>query len=530
MSQLCEQFDDESISQLIPKSALNLVVAFDSSCFDDSTRGETLAKLLNLENIIDDVHKRSLLLDAIPHSKIKGFEGQLGNSIEEIRQMNKLAPLTRQNFLEFCGVTTGEESVEETNLTGTVEITRGLYPHQKRVALDVEEHLYKRDGRVMLHLPTGVGKTRTAMSIIATHLRRFDKGIVIWLAHTQELLEQAAHEFELTWKSVGDRRLECFRFWSNIESRSIEEIEEGVVFAGLAKLHSYGKNRNDLWRLGDKTTLLVFDEAHQIVAPTYLDLVDTLVTRNPRTPLLGLSATPGRTWNDPDLDEKVSEYFDRNKVTLDFGGPVNPIKHLTNQGYLARVRFSGLESNCRVQLSDKEFQKLSDPLEDVSDKLAAQIGEDEQRNYQIVKCLINLYSRHPRTLVFAASVSNAILLSNVCRALGLESDLITGNTDSRKREVAINKFKRTGGLNRLLINYGVLTTGFDAPIATAVLIARPTKSLVLFSQMVGRVIRGPKAGGEEECEVVTVVDTSLPGFGDIAEAFLNWEDIWNPQT
>ena len=78
----------------------------------------------------------------------------------------------------------------------------------------------------------------------------------------------------------------------------------------------------------------------------------------------------------------------------------------------------------------------------------------------------------------------------------------------------------------ILVNYGVLTTGFDAPKASAVVIARPTRSLVLFSQMVGRAIRGPKAGGTEACEVVTVVDPSLPGFGDVAAAFLNWEDVW----
>ena len=79
----------------------------------------------------------------------------------------------------------------------------------------------------------------------------------------------------------------------------------------------------------------------------------------------------------------------------------------------------------------------------------------------------------------------------------------------------------------VLNNYGVLTTGFDAPKASAVVIARPTRSLVLYSQMIGRVIRGPKAGGTETCEIVTVVDPHLPGFGSVAEAFSNWEDAWS---
>ena len=52
------------------------------------------------------------------------------------------------------------------------------------------------------------------------------------------------------------------------------------------------------------------------------------------------------------------------------------------------------------------------------------------------------------------------------------------------------------------------------------------KSLVLYSQMVGRAIRGPKAGGNEFAEIITVIDQELPGFGDVAEAFKNWEDVW----
>jgi hypothetical protein len=76
---------------------------------------------------------------------------------------------------------------------------------------------------------------------------------------------------------------------------------------------------------------------------------------------------------------------------------------------------------------------------------------------------------------------------------------------------------------------GVLTAGFDAPKTSAVAIARPTKSLVLYSQMVGRAIRGPKAGGTSNAEVVTVLDRHLPGFGGVVEAFTNWEDVWTPQ-
>ena len=348
--------------------------------------------------------------------------------------------------------------------------------------------------------------------------------MVLWLAGTRELLEQAAAEFEETWSAVGDRPVDCLRFWANHDP-PIDQLTEGILIAGLAKLHSYGKNRRQLWELGDRITMVVFDEAHQAVATTYQDIVETVVTRNPRTPLLGLSATPGRTWGDRDVDAAVAELFHGNKVTIDFGGD-NPIKHLTEEGYLAAVRFSLLNVEPGLQLSTEDLVELAEAL-DISDALAARLGADEQRNLRIAQRLLELAETHSRILVFAASVDNAVLLASICRGMGLKADSVTGQTDAHERKHVIQRFKRSGGPDRLLINFGVLTTGFDAPGASAVLIARPTKSLVLYSQMVGRVIRGPRAGGTKSCEVVTVVDTTLPGFGDVAEAFMNWEDVWN---
>ena len=106
------------------------------------------------------------------------------------------------------------------------------------------------------------------------------------------------------------------------------------------------------------------------------------------------------------------------------------------------------------------------------------------------------------------------------------AESLTGNTNSLERSRLIQWYRSDELEARVLVNYGILTTGFDEPKTSAVLIARPTTSLVLYSQMVGRALRGPLAGGNREAEVVTIVDTSLPGFGDLVAAFSNWEDVW----
>ena len=524
-SQIFENLDDGQAEKLLPVGAFQIITALDPDRITGSKRAETFGQTLSLELAVDDLQRRKILLDALPAAKIGEFEDRVGQTIDRLRQKDVLERLLRRDLLGFFGMSmVSDQPRESSDPDKIVMPERGLFPHQKRAASAVERYLYFEEGRVMLHLPTGVGKTRTAMSIVASHLRDHSAGLVLWLATTRELLEQAAVEFEATWRVVGDRQVNCLRYWSSYNP-PIDEVTDGIIIAGLAKLHSYGQERERMWDLGDRTTMVVFDEAHQAVATTYKDIVETVITRNPRTPLLGLSATPGRTWGNPEVDEAVAELFCGNKVMIDFGD-ANPIKRLTDEGYLSAVEFSLLNVEPGLKLSEEDLADISKAL-DIPNSLAARLGEDQQRNLRIVQRLLELIDTHSRILVFAASVDNALLLASICRGIGLKADVVTGKTETYERGRIIQRFKRTGGHPRVLINYGVLTTGFDAPGASAALIARPTKSLVLYSQMVGRVIRGPKAGGNKHCEVVTVVDTILPGFGDVAEAFMNWEDVWS---
>lgn len=521
---LFDALDDTEAESVLPCGAFKLISTLAPERVRGEFRSKTLTSLLSIDLAVADQAKRNVLLNALPPSKVDELEQRFGLKVDDLREAEHLDAHARRAVEGFFGkATLAVRAVP--NLPSSLTITgrRPLFPHQKSIALEVERYLYREDGRVMMHLPTGVGKTRTAMSIVASYLR-YQKGLVLWLAATKELLEQAVDEFQSTWEVVGDRTVECIRFWGGYNAE-LSCTEDGLVVAGLSKLHSYSKSREDLWSLGDRTTMVVFDEAHQAVAPTYKDLVDSIVTRNPKTPLLGLSATPGRTWASPEIDEALAALFYRNKVTITYDDE-NPIKHLTDSGYLSAVDFRLLNVEPGLRLSETELSRLATSL-DMPVGLADRLGEDEVRNLRIVEAVLDLAKRHSRILVFAPSASNATLLAGVCRGIGIGASAVTADTDAEERDRTVRRFKRPGRDTHVLWNYGVLTTGFDAPEASAALIARPTKSLVLYSQMVGRVVRGPRAGGTERCEVVTVVDTNLPGFGDVAEAFVNWEDVWS---
>jgi superfamily II DNA or RNA helicase len=224
-------------------------------------------------------------------------------------------------------------------------------------------------------------------------------------------------------------------------------------------------------------------------------------------------------------DAKLSEFFTNKKVTLHCEGYSSPVDFLICQGYLARPEFRQILNEHELDLSSIQKTNLIE-LTDIHSSVLALLAEDDYRNLIIFNELKGLVSRHQRVIVFSTTVAHAALLASLATLEGIAARTVTSNTSSKDRADAISWYKATDSEPRVLINFGVLTTGFDAPKTSAALIARPTKSLVLYSQMVGRAIRGRLAGGNENAEIVTVVDTQLPGFDSPAAAFENWDDVW----
>jgi len=100
--------------------------------------------------------------------------------------------------------------------------------------------------------------------------------------------------------------------------------------------------------------------------------------------------------------------------------------------------------------------------------------------------------------------------------------VIIGETRRATRRHLIDEFR--AGRVQVLCNYGVLTTGFDAPKVRAVVIARPTTSVVLYEQMIGRGMRGPLNGGTEMCTVIDLADNISRFEGQMAYARMR--DVW----
>ena len=175
-----------------------------------------------------------------------------------------------------------------------------------------------------------------------------------------------------------------------------------------------------------------------------------------------------------------------------------------------------------ITLTDPEVQHLQQ-YNVLPPDAERRLGEDDVRNHMLVNAIRALDPTWP-VLLFATSVDHAHLMAALLSLRGIAAKAISGNTDAGARRHYVEQFK--AGKIRVLTNYGVLTTGFDAPSVRALVIARPVYSRGLYQQMIGRGLRGPKNGGKDRCLIINVADNVAQYEGQLA--FRGFEHLWRP--
>ena len=522
VGQYMASLTDSEVRRFVDPQILSVLDVFFGSRIPVNKLRQVAESLCDMSELLAEEGSRELVVGLLPEAKRSELEDRVGARLGKVRSWTNSQVAEARRFF---GLLEDRIPSPPPLAMTTAKPEYGLFEYQRSAVQRLQPLLWQNLQRVVLHLPTGTGKTRTAMHVVADSLRRHDPSVVVWLASGRELLEQAEASFREAWRHLGNRNVQLGTMWGN-RTPDIDSFNDGFLAVGLAKGWAAHNRSKPDWalKLSSRTRLVVFDEAHQSIASTYRQITEDL-TFNYQCALLGLTATPGRTWADIDEDGKLADFYGRNKVVLEVPGE-NPIEYLIDNGYLARPFFETLYSEPGNNLDDSGKSADIHSL-DIPDEVLEAMSVGEQYVAAVISAIENLLrEEHHRILVFAASVPQARGLAAILAVKGTRSAVITSETSAQERRRTISSFKSTDREPMVLFNFGVLTTGFDAPQASAVVVARPTKSLVLYSQMVGRAIRGPKAGGTQSCKIVTVVDPALPGFGDIAEAFHNWEDVW----
>lgn len=421
----------------------------------------------------------------------------------------------------------------------------------------ITTQLLDDDNRVagMLVLPTGGGKTRVAVSWAV------DKAIndgykVLWIAHRHMLLEQAFETFKkfgglCEIKDSLQIRIVSGKH-SHSSSKEINFKKDDIVVASIGSLNK--KLRDKFSSV--KKLLVIVDEAHHSVAPTYkewIGLIDNQkkygwfrrkLEKNHFTKLkiLGLTATPINSNNRK--EEELKAIFDNEAALFKISA-----SELMRLGILSQPILNPISTEHIVSIDADDIDGNTE--KQVEDSINKQLAENADRNHFIVETYKKLYKDNGKTLIFAVNVNHAEMLQGFFKNDGFNCETIysgkiystdEGYEKNTSNDTILDKFRDDESGLDILINVGILTEGSDVPSIQNVFITRIVGSETLYTQMIGRALRGVHSGGTKNANIITFEDNiknfdilSLKdllvdgGWQDeeIQEKSLKDVDIWN---
>lgn len=368
------------------------------------------------------------------------------------------------------------------------------------IKVAAEDGLFVTEGYIVTH--------NTVLFVsVGREMRAEGARKVLLLAHRDELLAQARDKWLASEPDAivgiyqGDRR----ESWADVICASVQSCygdvldEDGTTVKRRGRIH-------DL--LLAEIDLIIVDECHRMVSPSYEAVLKAALAANPDVGILAVTATPARA------DGKgLGAWFDR--VAFRMG-----IKEGIEGGWLSPLR--GVRVELQVDLSEVKIARNGDY--DDND-LGRVLDTESAREFIVAEWLRKVGpgtedgGPHGRfTASFSPTVASAEHLASEFERVGVSAGFVTGATKKKERKAILDAYQR--GELRVLCNVGVLTEGWDAPHTSCILMARPTKSGVLYRQAVGRGTR--LANGKDDCIVLdcvganalglqTVLDLSTPG-------------------
>lgn len=339
-----------------------------------------------------------------------------------------------------------------------------LRDYQQKAVKSLFKHFKERKDNPCVVIPTGGGKTIVIAEFIRRCIKLIPDARFCVVAHTAELVFQNGDKLHKLDDSI-DIGYYC-------ASLNKKDLGHKVIFASIQSIY------NKTYRGGiGKFDVILVDEAHHIPFEgdgQYITFIKEQKAINPYLKVCGLTATPYRTKGGPICDE------DKILNHISFEAKIKP---LIAKGYLTPPM--NVEAENFIDVTDIKIKNGEFDLNALDDRVCA--NDIVPETVKEIKRIIDEHNLK-KTIIFATSVKHANLISGyIMEKFMTPCPVIEANTPKSERSEFIKLFNE--GKFKYIVNMGVLTEGFDCPDIDCVAIVRPTKSMGLYYQMVGRGLR-----------------------------------------
>lgn len=334
-------------------------------------------------------------------------------------------------------------------------------PYQAEAIDALDQHIRTKDNNPCVVLPTAAGKSPVMAWAIQRWKTEYPPLRVIVLAHVKELVEQNAAKMAAIWPGA-----DIGIYAAGLNAR---DMHASITFASIDSVY----NKAGEFEPFD---LILVDEAHRIPARgegKYRKFIDTARICNRNVRVVGFTATPYRLTSGPicHRDHILNEICYEAKI-----------RPLIEQGYLCPLR-------SKVAQNQPDLSKVEKRGGEYVAKSLAQAVDREALVDEAVREAVRILDAENRqaAIFFCVDVQHTQHVSQALRRHGWHAPAVTGKTPKAQRDRIAQQF--TNGQIRGLVNVNVFTEGFDATRTDAVVLLRPTQSMGLYTQMVGRGLR-----------------------------------------
>ena len=332
-----------------------------------------------------------------------------------------------------------------------------LYPYQTEAKAKIYK-MWTQLRSIMFQMPTGTGKTHLFVSISRDlhewGVQHKSAVKILFLAHRKELIKQIKEKLGVKYGLAA----------GTIMANNMEEKYLPYQVASVQTLI----RRIDDWKEKD-FDLIIVDEAHHVKADSY----KTILRAFPHAKVLGVTATPYRMSHEsfrPEFDDLITS---------------RPVAQFIKEGWLTDYEYYSIKPESKIQMDIQSINRFAMDG-DYLDEAAAYVMDRDEIRAGIVSSYEH-YAKGKKGIVYTITKAHNIHVCNKFRAHGYKAVAIDDSTPPKEREAYVSDFK--SGKIDIICNVNIFSEGFDCPDVEFIQLARPTKSLSMYLQQVGRGLR-----------------------------------------
>lgn len=342
-----------------------------------------------------------------------------------------------------------------------------LRPYQQAAEVSLFKYLFEKTGHPLVVAPVAAGKSLMIANFIKQLHEYFPRTRVVMLTHVKELLQQNAEELLEQYKGV-DMGFYC----AGLKEK---KLHNDVTFASI---QSINKKLGNINRIPE---IIIIDECHLIShkdTTTYRKFISEVLELNPNCRVIGYTGTPFRA-DTGRLDEGKNKLFDDVAYEI-------PMEFMIEEGYWAKPVCPEVATKMDVSgvgMSGGDY---------IEKQLQEAINKDEVTD-PCIKELIEKGMSRKKWLIFTAGIEHAEEVTSKLKEAGVAAECVHSEKPSADNDQILKDHK--AGRFQALVNVAKLTTGYNDPSITLIAFMRPTRSPVLYVQMIGRGVRVLYKGG-----------------------------------